>query len=45
MSTKHCPKLKPIAWRDLLGLTRDILKFLTIAVRLLNAFGKAQGWW
>jgi hypothetical protein len=45
MPTKHGRKSKPITWRDLLELTREILKFLTIAVRLLNAFGKAQGWW
>jgi hypothetical protein len=45
MPMKHGRMSKPITWRDLLGLTRDILKFLTIVVRLLNACGKAQGWW
>ncbi len=45
MPPKHDRKSKPFTSRDLLGLTHDILKFLTTVLKLLNACGKAQGWW
>ena len=45
MPTKHGQKPKPITSRELLYLMRDVVRLFTTVARLLNACGKALGWW